>query len=238
MLPAGDGAGALEQPGQHGEDARREAAGGRRLAGRQADLALGQGDPGQAVHHQDDVAAGVAEPLGDPGRDERRPQPHDRGLVGGGDDDDRAGQALGAEVVLEELADLAAALADQRDHRDLGVGAAGDHREQAGLADAGAGHDAEALAAAARRSARRGRGRRGRAAGRSGGGSAARGRLVVDDDLRQVRRATVRRRCGRPRPSSTRPRSSSPTAIRRAAPACRDVVAGPQPGGGGRAAGR
>ena len=75
--------------------------------------------------------AGVAEPLGDPGGDEGGAQPLDRRGVGGGDDDDRAGQPLGAEVVLEELADLAAALADQGDHRDLGVGAAGDHREQA-----------------------------------------------------------------------------------------------------------
>ena len=63
--------------------------------------------------------------------------------------DDGAGEALGAEVVLDELADLAAALADQRDDRHLGLGAAGDHRQQAGLADAGAGEDAEALAAAA-----------------------------------------------------------------------------------------
>ena len=149
MLPVAPGAGALEQPRQQAEDARRVAAGGRRLAGGQADLALGHGDPGEAVHHQHDVAAAVAEPLGDAGGHEGRPQPLDRRGVGGGDDHDRAGQALGAEVVLEELADLAAALADQGDHRDLGVGAAGDHREQAGLADAGAGEDADPLAAAA-----------------------------------------------------------------------------------------
>ena len=145
------GAGALQQPGQHREDARREAAGGRRLAGRQADLALREGHAGQAVHHQDDVAPRVAEPLGDPGGDEGRPQPHDRRLVRGRDDDDGAGQALGAEVVLEELPDLATTLADQGDDGDLGVGAAGDHRQQAGLADARTGHDAEALTATAGR---------------------------------------------------------------------------------------
>ena len=66
-----------------------------------------------------------------------------------GDDDDGAGETLGAEVVLDELADLAAALADQGDHRHRGVGAAGDHRQQGGLADAGAGHDRDALAATA-----------------------------------------------------------------------------------------
>ena len=69
------------------------------------------------------------------------------GLVGGGDDDDAARQTLGAEVVLEELADLAPTLADQRDDRHLGVGAAGDHRQQAGLADAGTGEQAHALPA-------------------------------------------------------------------------------------------
>ena len=44
-----------------------------------------------------------------------------RGLVGGGHDDDRAGQALGPEVVLDELAHLAAAFADQREHRHVGA---------------------------------------------------------------------------------------------------------------------
>ena len=61
----------------------------------------------------------------------------------------RAGQALGAEVALDELAHLAAALADQGDHVDVGLGVARDHAEQRRLADAGAGEDAEALALAA-----------------------------------------------------------------------------------------
>ena len=78
MLPRGGGAGALEQPGQQAEHARRVAAGRRRLAGGQADLALGHRHPGEAVHHQHDVLAGVAEPLGDPGGDEGGAQPHHR----------------------------------------------------------------------------------------------------------------------------------------------------------------
>ncbi len=41
-------------------------------------------------------------------RGERRAHAQERGLVGGRDDDDRAGEPLGAEVVLEELAHLAA----------------------------------------------------------------------------------------------------------------------------------
>ena len=137
------------------------------------------------------------------------------GCVGGGDDDDRAGQALGAEVVLEELADLAATLADQRDHGDLGVGAAGDHRQQAGLADAGAGEDAEALAAAARRQRVEGADAERRAAGRSAGGCRAAGGALSTTTCGEVGRAAGPPSIGRPRPSSTRPRSSSPTAIRR-----------------------
>ena len=49
--------------------------------------------------------------------------------------------------------DLAAALADQRDHVDVGVRVARDHAEQGRLADAGAGEDADALAPAERQEA-------------------------------------------------------------------------------------
>ena len=77
-------------------------------------------------------------------------QADQRRLVGGGDDDDGAREALGAEVLLEELLDLAATLADQRDHPDVGLGAAGDLRQQRRLAHAGAGEDAQALALADR----------------------------------------------------------------------------------------
>ena len=72
MLPAGAGAGPLEQLRQQGEDDGRVAAGGRRLAGGQADLALGHRHAGEAVHHQHHVLALVAEPLGDPGGHEAR----------------------------------------------------------------------------------------------------------------------------------------------------------------------
>ena len=221
------GAGALEQLGQQGEDARRVAARGRRLAGRQPDLALRHGDAGQAVHHQHDVPAVVAEPLGDPGGDERRPQSHDRRLVGGRDDDDGAGQALGAEVVLEELADLAATLADQGDHRDLGVGAAGDHREQARLADAGAGHDADALAAAARRERVQGAYAEAELvvdprAGQGGRGAVGRPRPAAGVAARDRRRWGGRGRRARGRAARRRPR------IRSGPPVCRDVVADAQ----------
>ena len=64
-------------------------------------------------------------------------------------DHDGAREALFAEVALHELEDLSTALADQADHVDLLGGRAGDHAQQRGLADAGAGEDADALAAAA-----------------------------------------------------------------------------------------
>ena len=57
-------------------------------------------------------------------------------------------QALVAEDVLDELLDLAAALADQADDDHVGGGVARHHAEQHALADAGAGEQADALAAA------------------------------------------------------------------------------------------
>ncbi len=54
-----------------------------------------------------------------------------------------------AEVALDELAYLAPTLADERDHVDGGGGGAGDHAEQRGLADAGAGEDPQPLPAPA-----------------------------------------------------------------------------------------
>ena len=98
---------------------------------------------------QQDVLALVAEPLGDPGRGERGAQPHQRRLVGGRDDHDGARQALGAEVALEELAHLAAALTDQREDADGASVPRVIIDSSARLADARAGEDAEPLAAPA-----------------------------------------------------------------------------------------
>src|SRR5690606_3907303 len=55
-----------------------------------------------------------------------------------------------AEVGLEEAPDLAAPPADQRQHDDVGLGAAGHHAEQRALADAAAAEHADALPASAR----------------------------------------------------------------------------------------
>ena len=71
------------------------------------------------------------------------------GLVGGGDDDDGFAAAGLVQIFFEEFAHFAAAFADEGDDVDVGLGLAGDHAQQGGFADAAAGEDAEALAAAA-----------------------------------------------------------------------------------------
>ena len=212
-------AGPLEQAGEQGEDRRRVAPGGRRLAGGEADLALGHGEAGEAVHHQQRRPC--------PGRGTHSamrvavnggPEADEGGLVGGGDDDDRAGEALGAEVALEELADLTAALADEGEHGDLGVGAAGDHRQQARLADAGAGEDAHALAAAAGDQGVEGpHAERAGARRRCGGGSGCGRRAVDAPTRRRASRSSGRPSSGSPKPSRTRPSRRIADEHRRAA---------------------
>ncbi len=62
--PDGSGAGALEEAGEESEDRRRVAAGRGRLADGEADLALRHRDARDGIHHEDSVAARVAEGLG------------------------------------------------------------------------------------------------------------------------------------------------------------------------------
>ena len=94
--------------------------------------------------------AAVAEILGDGGRRLRRQAPHHRAFVAGGDDRDGA-RAVFRERPFQELAHLAAALADERHHDGVEAAGAGQHGKQRRLADAGAGEDADALAGAERR---------------------------------------------------------------------------------------
>lgn len=142
-------AGAFEELREHGEDGGGVAASGGGLADGQADLALGHGKAGDGVHHEEDVLALIAEVFGDGGGGKRAFDAGECGLVGGGYDDDGAGAAGVVEVFFEEFADFASAFADEGDDVDVGFGAAGDHAEEGGFADAAAGKDAEALAAAA-----------------------------------------------------------------------------------------
>ena len=93
---------------------------------------------------------GVAEVLRDPRRDERRLDAHERRLIAGRNDHHRTAQARFAQIALDEVAHFFAALADQRDHVDVGGRVARDHAQDRRLADAAAGEDADALAFAAR----------------------------------------------------------------------------------------
>ena len=89
--PCGARAGALQQLRQFGEDGGRVAARGRRLAGGQADLALGHGEAGDAVHQaQHLLEVLVAQELGQGHGHIGRLAPLQRRLVRGGDDDDGA----------------------------------------------------------------------------------------------------------------------------------------------------
>ena len=63
--------------------------------------------------------------LGDSGRDQRAARPHQRRLIPCRHDQDRARQPFGAERVLDEVAHLPAALAEQRDHVYIRRGPAG-----------------------------------------------------------------------------------------------------------------
>ena len=145
------------------------------------------------------------------------------GCVRGGHHDHRAGQALGAEVVLEELAHLAATLADQGDHRDLGLGAAGDHREQAWTCRRRSRRRCRPAGRGRRARACRAPGRRGRPGGRPGRARAGAGRCspprpAAGRAARGRRRSGGRGRRARGRCSSapTCTRSGPPVEVTRA----------------------
>src|SRR4029450_8513163 len=90
----------------------------------------------------------LAEVSRDGGGDERSLEPDQAGRVAGRADDDRTGAPGGAQRLLEEIDDLAAALAAERDDVHVRLGLARDLTHQRRLADAGAGEDADALALA------------------------------------------------------------------------------------------
>ena len=139
------GADPFQQPGQHGERRRREPTAAGDLACGQADLPLGDGEPGHAVHQQVDVQPGVTEGLADPGGGVGRVAAHQRRLIRRGHDDNAAGQAFGPKIVLQKLPNLTAPLANQTQHVDIGAGTANQHGKQAGLPNTGAGHDGDPL---------------------------------------------------------------------------------------------
>ncbi len=136
--------------GEHGEDAGRVSLPRRRLTDGETYLALSPRQARHRVEHEHHVAAPLAEVLGDGGGDEGRPQAHHRRLVRRGADHDRALHPLFAQRVLDELAHLAPALANEADHREVCLHLPGDLTHERGLAHARAGEEAHALPGADR----------------------------------------------------------------------------------------
>ena len=148
MLPLRKVSGALHQSSQHVQHRRRVALRGRRLAGRQSDLALRHGESRQRVDDEQHILSLAGEILRDRRCRKRSTNAQQRRLVGSGNNHHRTPQTLFAEH-LKKLADFASAFADQRQHRHVGRGAARHHADQRALAHAAAAEDADTLAASA-----------------------------------------------------------------------------------------
>ena len=214
MLPCGRPPGPLDQLRQQGEDRGGEASRGGRLARRQADLPLGQGEPRQRIHQQQHVLALVAEIFGDGGGRRGRLGAHQGRLVARGHHDHALGQPGRPQVALDELVDLAAAFADQGDDDHVGGRVAGHHSQQHALAHARAGKNPHPLPLAAGQQRRRSRERpwpaarrfAGGCTGRAAGGQATCGRPSAGCGLPSM---------ALPSASITRPSSSGPTRSQR-----------------------
>ena len=131
-----------------GEDRGRIAPGGGRLAGGQAHFPAGHGEPGDGIHHEDHVGALIPEKFGHGRGRIGRAQADERTLVRGGDHEHGPGKPFRAEILFDEFTQLAAALANEPDDVDVGLGVAGDHAHERRFSDARSGHDADALALA------------------------------------------------------------------------------------------
>ena len=129
------------------------------------------------------------------------------------------------QVAFQKFTHFAAAFADERDDVHVGLGLRRHHAEQRGFADAAAGENAEALAAAAGHE---------RVHGLDAGLenivdalALERMRRAADAGRRYVRAMTgPRSSSGWPRPSITRPLSALPTATRSGAPVAMTSAAG------------
>jgi hypothetical protein len=132
----GPGPSPLKQARQFHKNCGRIALRRRRLAGGESDLALGHGKTSHGVHQHQYVLAEIAEVLGDGKCQIGCLPPYQWRLIGRRDNNDGARKAASAKIILQEFLDLAAALANQPDHRNIGQDVAGQHRQQNRLADA------------------------------------------------------------------------------------------------------
>ncbi|GAB1427967.1 hypothetical protein MASR2M17_13950 [Aminivibrio sp.] len=103
------------------------------LADGQADLPLRPGDPGDRVHHEEDVLSAVPEILGDGRGREGGLEADQGGLIRGGDDDHRSLPPLGAEVPVDEFPDLPPPLPHEGDDVYVRRRVPGHHGQQRAL---------------------------------------------------------------------------------------------------------
>ncbi len=118
----------------------------RRFPGRQRDLAMRLGKPRERIRQQKHMMPLVAEHLRRGHRHPRRPPLDQRRLVRGRRDHHRPRHALGPQHVVDEVAQLAPALADQRQNDDIRLDPPREIREQRGFAHPRPGEDPDPLA--------------------------------------------------------------------------------------------
>ena len=123
-------AGTFHQLRQQGEHRGGITAGGGRLAGGQADLPLRQGIAGKRIQQQQHVFPLIAEILRHRRGGGRGLSAQQGRLVARGHHHHALGQPFRSQVALDELVDLAAALADERDDDHFGRAVAGHHPQQ------------------------------------------------------------------------------------------------------------
>src|SRR5690606_8601582 len=143
-------AGAFHQLRNLGKHRGRVAARNWGLANRQCQFALGLCEASERIHQQQYIEAAVAEIFGNGRGAPGAVQAHQWRIVGGGGDDNRFAEVFGAKYVFNEFAHFAATFADQTHDDDVGFGETCHLAEQHALADAGAGEQADTLAAADR----------------------------------------------------------------------------------------
>jgi hypothetical protein len=141
-------AGSLNQLRQTREHRRRIALGCGRLADGQRYLALRLREARQRIEQQQNLQASIAKVLGDGRRQPGTVQAHQRRIVRRRGDNHGAPHAIGSQGIAHEILDLAAALADQSDHGNVGLGISSHHAEQHGLAHAGSCEKTDALSSA------------------------------------------------------------------------------------------
>jgi len=139
--------GTLEQARDGGGQGDGEAAAGDGLAGGHAHGANGAGDAGEGVDQQQSGLISLTKSLGDRGGQLGGAQPQEGGIVGAGQDDYAAAAGFGGQAG-QEGAHFAAPLADEGDDHGVDPRLGGDLAQQSALAYAGAGFQAQPLAAA------------------------------------------------------------------------------------------